>query len=338
MKSLLTPSESHAFQSFLSSLDTPVPEWALYSSGGPGDIVIDVPVPQAQGREALARATKELMSLDAGRWHPHQGSVRHSQLQDHRQQLYDYQRQPHNLIGEHQQQHQQQQRTSISHDPFPFLNAHVHKRPQSLPRPQHQERPISDSLQLLTNNTAHHLCPLTVLSSLHANGGPNSPTNTASSATTPSSGTSAPVYPFSPTGTTSSSVNDAQSHRSDSPRPKKQQIPASQRQALLSPSQKKANHIQSEQKRRANIRRGYSALCETVPALREAIMEEEKRETETQAMSGRNGSVGKSRKGKRKEIDNADGTDRRAGPRSESVVLSKSACNFFHLPVPCGGW
>ena len=48
-----------------------------------------------------------------------------------------------------------------------------------------------------------------------------------------------------------------------------------QRQALLSPSQKRANHIQSEQKRRANIRRGYEALCEVVPSLREAIKAEE---------------------------------------------------------------
>lgn len=48
-----------------------------------------------------------------------------------------------------------------------------------------------------------------------------------------------------------------------------------QRQALLSPSQKRANHIQSEQKRRANIRRGYEALCEVVPSLREAIRAEE---------------------------------------------------------------
>lgn len=46
-------------------------------------------------------------------------------------------------------------------------------------------------------------------------------------------------------------------------------------QPLLSTSQKKANHIQSEQKRRANIRRGYEALCEIVPALRDAIRAEE---------------------------------------------------------------
>lgn len=51
--------------------------------------------------------------------------------------------------------------------------------------------------------------------------------------------------------------------------------PGSSKPALLSPSQKRANHIQSEQKRRANIRRGYEALCEAVPALREAIRLEE---------------------------------------------------------------
>ena len=47
--------------------------------------------------------------------------------------------------------------------------------------------------------------------------------------------------------------------------------------ALLSPSQKRANHIQSEQKRRANIRKGYEALCEVVPALRDAIRAEEEK-------------------------------------------------------------
>ena len=53
------------------------------------------------------------------------------------------------------------------------------------------------------------------------------------------------------------------------------QVGSQPRQTLLSPSQKRANHIQSEQKRRANIRRGYEALCDVVPALREAIKAEE---------------------------------------------------------------
>lgn len=111
---------------------------------------------------------------------------------------------------------------------------------------------------------------------------------------------------------------------------------SSSKPALLSPSQKKANHIQSEQKRRANIRRGYEALCETVPALREAIREEEEeaRLNATQAAAGLANSKGKAAGKKRasKKKDGEDGgptsardkIDGRAGPRSENVVLSKS--------------
>ncbi|KAI0833308.1 hypothetical protein BC628DRAFT_1335094 [Trametes gibbosa] len=106
--------------------------------------------------------------------------------------------------------------------------------------------------------------------------------------------------------------------------------------ALLSPSQKRANHIQSEQKRRANIRRGYEALCEAVPALRDAIRAEEERERaeEDEAASskgkGRSGGGGggsggggadRSKKKRKSEGERADG---RAGPRSENVVLQKS--------------
>ncbi|TFK84259.1 hypothetical protein K466DRAFT_496917 [Polyporus arcularius HHB13444] len=97
--------------------------------------------------------------------------------------------------------------------------------------------------------------------------------------------------------------------------------------ALLSPSQKRANHIQSEQKRRANIRRGYEALCETVPALREAIRAEEERERtkeleeEASAKSKVRGGSDKGKKKKKSEGEKADG---RAGPRSENVVLQKT--------------
>ncbi|KAL1696981.1 hypothetical protein GGG16DRAFT_84564 [Schizophyllum commune] len=90
--------------------------------------------------------------------------------------------------------------------------------------------------------------------------------------------------------------------------------------ALLTPSQKKANHIQSEQKRRANIRRGYEALCETVPALREAIAAEEQ-------AAMRDGKKDTRREGnsrsKAKMID-GEKIDGRAGPRSENVVLAKT--------------
>ncbi|KAH8099975.1 hypothetical protein BXZ70DRAFT_197169 [Cristinia sonorae] len=105
-----------------------------------------------------------------------------------------------------------------------------------------------------------------------------------------------------------------------------------QRQALLSPSQKRANHIQSEQKRRANIRRGYEALCEVVPALREAIRAEEESlaAAEEKANSKSRGGGGGSRKkgkGKAKAEDcpgGPGGLDGRAGPRSENVVLQQT--------------
>ena len=90
---------------------------------------------------------------------------------------------------------------------------------------------------------------------------------------------------------------------------------------LLTPSQKKANHIQSEQKRRANIRRGYEALCETVPALREAIRIEDEAQAAANAAGGRSRSKKKSRSKKSEQAEKIDG---RAGPRSENIVLQKS--------------
>ncbi|KAI0366124.1 hypothetical protein BV20DRAFT_1002877 [Pilatotrama ljubarskyi] len=100
--------------------------------------------------------------------------------------------------------------------------------------------------------------------------------------------------------------------------------------ALLSPSQKRANHIQSEQKRRANIRRGYEALCEVVPALREAIRAEEERERagEDADAKGKDraapGGAGAGEKGKKKRKSESERQDGRAGPRSENVVLQKT--------------
>ncbi|KDQ24339.1 hypothetical protein PLEOSDRAFT_1025243, partial [Pleurotus ostreatus PC15] len=107
--------------------------------------------------------------------------------------------------------------------------------------------------------------------------------------------------------------------------------------ALLSPSQKKANHIQSEQKRRANIRRGYEALCQTVPALREAIRDEEMGKGGKGSANGdadmdfeddkstRRSTRSKRTRGKTTKDEAAnDKVDGRAGPRSENVVLSKT--------------
>lgn len=73
---------------------------------------------------------------------------------------------------------------------------------------------------------------------------------------------------------------------------------------LLTEAEKKANHIASEQKRRANIRKGYELLCNSVPALRDALGGE--------ADGGGGGyEVGGER------------IDGRAGPRSEAVVLGR---------------
>jgi hypothetical protein len=99
--------------------------------------------------------------------------------------------------------------------------------------------------------------------------------------------------------------------------------------SLLSPSQKKANHIQSEQKRRANIRRGYEKLCETVPALREALREEEG----DGAYDDRSGvgSKGRGKRGRGRGKEDGEKVDGRAGPRSENVVLGKSKSRWFLL-------
>ncbi|KAJ2932116.1 hypothetical protein H1R20_g4994, partial [Candolleomyces eurysporus] len=101
---------------------------------------------------------------------------------------------------------------------------------------------------------------------------------------------------------------------------------------------KKADHIQSEQKRRANIRRGYEALCETFPALREAVREEEEDIQWAAALAAAglaNGGLkgkapGKKRAAKKKEVEEGgngsgakDKINGQAGPRSDNVVLSK---------------
>jgi len=71
------------------------------------------------------------------------------------------------------------------------------------------------------------------------------------------------------------------------------------------------------------IRRGYDALCETVPALREACQAED----EQQLADG----ISKSRRRGKGKAKNDDGerVDGRAGPRSENVVLSKTI-DYLH--------
>ncbi|KAI0346524.1 hypothetical protein BDW22DRAFT_1352639 [Trametopsis cervina] len=102
--------------------------------------------------------------------------------------------------------------------------------------------------------------------------------------------------------------------------------------ALLSPSQKRANHIQSEQKRRANIRRGYEALCDAVPALREAIRLEDEAAAARAAEEEAQGRTKRKRRGKAAAEEAADRVgDGRAGPKSENVVLQKTIEHLFSL-------
>ncbi|KAF7312494.1 BHLH domain-containing protein [Mycena indigotica] len=201
---------------------------------------------------------------------------------------------------------QQQQQPQQQHYDYPQQPAYP--RPPSFPF-LHQQRPSPPSPHPLS------------IGGPHSHGQYPTPTNsTPSTASTSSSGYS---FPPSPVQSRRPSPKTAQPPTaSTSKRPRAAPPPA--KPALLSASQKKANHIQSEQKRRANIRRGYEALCEAVPALRDAIREEEAAQAarNTQMNEGK----GKRSRGRAKSGDETsqDKTDGRAGPRSENVVLSKT--------------
>ncbi|ORY76983.1 hypothetical protein BCR37DRAFT_382970 [Protomyces lactucae-debilis] len=67
-------------------------------------------------------------------------------------------------------------------------------------------------------------------------------------------------------GNGTSRPGDANTAKSASPT-KPTTATASMAQDLLSPLEKKANHIQSEQKRRQAIRAGFDQLCVLVPSL-----------------------------------------------------------------------
>ncbi|GBE88307.1 hypothetical protein SCP_1301220 [Sparassis crispa] len=144
---------------------------------------------------------------------------------------------------------------------------------------------------------------------------------------TPPEDTSAPILPAN---TPSAAAAAPAKARRPSQSARRSAVPAApSKPALLSPSQKRANHIQSEQKRRANIRRGYEALCDAVPALREAIrLDDEASAADASTNANASSASGggredKARKRKRRGEDEKT-ADGRAGPRSENVVLSKT--------------
>lgn len=105
---------------------------------------------------------------------------------------------------------------------------------------------------------------------------------------------------------------------------------------LLSTEEKKARHIFSEQKRRANIRKGYESLCELIPALRDGIDgdgsvgidddsgDEDDNEEGSNGGGGNGAKKGKRRRGQEMGDASISGGDRyeaKGGARSEAVIL-----------------
>lgn len=102
-----------------------------------------------------------------------------------------------------------------------------------------------------------------------------------------------------------------------------------QSHVLLTEAEKKANHIASEQKRRANIRKGYELLCSLVPSLRESMDEdggedddEEEEDEEEDAEEG-DAKRGKKRKPGDGNATGGGNVDSKSGPRSEAMILMK---------------
>jgi len=344
MQSLLSPSENSAFQSFLSVMDyaddalTPS-EWAKLTAGSS---LVDA---GPEHKDALAKAAKDLMSLEPDRWHPqslamHQATDAHGrspvvsqdrfyelQQQELQHQFHQQRQQvlnacfslPQGKVQEYLVRHPNlnidgaqlsptiQQHTPIATSPNQQRSIH-------LPH-QYMEPSSSDSLRL----------------SLETSHSPSSPSALQPSLTSNASTSSQALSSHRTTRQSSNSSSSKRSRASTSSSSTTPTATPAPKQNLLSPSQKKANHIQSEQKRRANIRRGYEALCETVPALREAIRQEEDEATMTET----NGASGR-RKRKRGSTHGKDGTDGdrekidgRAGPRSENIVLMKSMFSVY---------
>ena len=394
--SLLSPSESNAFQSFLSTMDYPdeaisASDWAIYNSSAAMHQVPDDPLLENSvnpgHREALTRATKDLMSLDSDMWdagssmmdhHPnishqafdahgrHNGNYDH-QLLAHQQQVLQHQR----------QQHQQRQNSfSTNRDTFPFL--HNKQQPMPLQYMQQQQHAQMSSMNSLSHSSTtsslgfqqrhnsismtpplHHqqqqpsqqqqqvnipqqpqrgVSPVSRGTRLPGAGSPRFSSGSSRPSTSAPNGNDASTSSAGARNIMADATGTSKRARTSTSPPIMNRTGQPQKPTLLSPSQKKANHIQSEQKRRANIRRGYEALCETVPSLREAIREEEEQEQMSNSGSGTRKKTRTKKGAKDGDERDKDRLDGRAGPRSENVVLSKSE---YFLITHCSivlGW
>lgn len=270
-------------------------------------------MPPARGTEALTKATKDLMSLDGDKWRYPLGPCSTGES-------------PGTSV------HRQQQAQT---NPLALLYPTRH-RGFLASNPDDAELAHPLSTHLGSSNSHSQLAQLPFYHVMNSTADPRrtrADPNSYDPSSSSSSSSQSPVDPLTSSSSTARLLSsttkrspppDAQlsnkRHRPCTPQnlPDEAQLLPQNRATLLSPSQKKANHIQSEQKRRANIRRGYDALCETVPTLREACQaEDEQQLADSKTRSRRRG------KGKAKG-DDGERTDGRVGPRSENVVLSKS--------------
>ncbi|KZT18127.1 hypothetical protein NEOLEDRAFT_1143796 [Neolentinus lepideus HHB14362 ss-1] len=294
---LLSPAESHAFSSFLSAIDVPdtlAPEWSMYAH----QLAAEIPI---AGKEALTKATKDLMALDEDK--------------DRSDNYYSWSSSSSPSSTETPQSQPQQHPRPTSRQRQTETQSYAHEPSYSF---GYQGHGTTHRSQTSHSQTFNSVAPLRTLI-------PPLPTPTPPPAPAPSHPTSAPLTRrSSKRASVDDSVPSNKRRRSSPSLSSTSESPSqSAKPALLTPTQKKANHIQSEQKRRANIRRGYEALCDTVPALREAIAkEEEENRVREEGAEGTRKNKGK--KGKKKRVEEVEKLDGRAGPRSENIVLQKT--------------
>lgn len=300
--SLLTPTESLAFQSFLDATAFPV-DWSKQLE------ISHEHMPPARGTEALSQATKDLMALDGDNWRfppgPYSTGEGPATPAQRQQQV-----QANALTLLYSARHQ---RSLDSNPDDADLANPLSTHPGS--SHLHSQLPFHQVINSTADSKRIRADPCSYDRSSSSSSSRQSPVDLLTS--------SSSTARFPPSAKRSPPPDAKQSSKRHRPSislnlaDEAQLLPQS-RATLLSPSQKKANHIQSEQKRRANIRRGYDTLCETVPALREACQAED----EQQAAEGK--SKGRRRGKGMEKGDDGEKIDGRAGPRSENVVLSKS--------------
>ncbi|EJD06953.1 uncharacterized protein FOMMEDRAFT_118009 [Fomitiporia mediterranea MF3/22] len=319
---LLTPTESYKFQSALLDYSNGIasPEWTMYTTDVQEEYSDRQLPPRREGSEQLAKATKDLISLDSNpsRW---------NESADREVLTTDLPvTSPLNMVFK-----PPAAPTSYA---IPSPLQRITSPLQQLLGGQHQQvqrPPLTVTPSHTLENSAASDSQQSV-SSVSSDPTPPPPTPPALKRPYPSSSDLSNLAgPSSSSDVTTSTARHPCKKQRGSP-PHQQGPVLNAKPSLLSASQKKANHIQSEQKRRANIRRGYEALCETVPALREAISAEEQELAAEAAENEQKGGKGKSKKksrAKRGMSESGEKMDGRAGPRSENVVLQKTI-DYIH--------